>query len=98
MIRVLAVLIATVLGLTILRSILGAIGRLVSSFIRPKNQYSQPMPPTPGSEQEPAAQLLRRCSQCGTYSPDSTARKSGGAGETIYFCSADCQSKASVKA
>ncbi len=97
MIRVLVVLIATVLGLTILRSVLGAIGRLVSSFIRPQNQ-AQPMPPNPASEQEPAAQLLRRCSQCGTYSPDSTARKIGVAGDIIYFCSADCQSKASVKA
>ena len=96
MVRIVAMLIAVVLGLTILRSILSAIGRLISSFVRP--QTAQQPPQHPGAGQEPAAQLLRRCALCGTYTPDSTAKRANGADEVIYFCSTECQSKAAVKA
>ena len=97
MIRIVLVMLAMVLGLTILRVILSSIVRLIRSFINPKSNQ-QPMPRQPSGEPgEPAAQLLRRCAHCGTFTPESAAKRGSGSGE-VYFCSAECQGKAAVKA
>jgi hypothetical protein len=77
--RAVAILIAVALGLSLVRSFLGAIVRW---FTGPDK--------SPGSQSAEVRSggLLRKCPVCGTYVPESRGIKGG----TAWYCSEQCRS------
>lgn len=79
--RVFLYLIVGVIVLTLLRSVLGAIGKAFES---------SPSTPAPRGQ---SAQSLKKDPVCGTFVAEATAVQKTKAGETYYFCSAECRDK-----
>ncbi len=97
MFRIIFGLIAALLMLSVLKSVVTSVSSILSAVFSPSN--SKPSGPImPGQGQTPIAQVLRRCSSCGTFTPESTARKVGKGVSEIYFCSQECQTKGVAKA
>jgi YHS domain-containing protein len=83
--RAIAYLIASILLLTVLRAVMGAITRLFASF------GSAP-PPRQGPG-VPNAESLQKDPVCGAYVAPSAAVQKTSGGKTYYFCSAACRDK-----
>ena len=85
--RVLLYLIVGVIVLTLLRSVLDAVGKAFAGG-------SAASPPTgPAGSRGQAAQSLKKDPVCGTFVSAATAIQKTKGGETYYFCSADCRDK-----
>jgi hypothetical protein len=82
--RVLLYLIVGVIVLTLLRSVLDAVGKAFAGG-------SAAAPPAERGGQ--AAQSLKKDPVCGTFVSAATAIRKTKGGETYYFCSADCRDK-----
>lgn len=96
MFRLISILIAAIAMITLLRTVIGSAAKLMGFLFTASNQkQASQVPPRPG---EPLAQILRRCTQCGTFKPDSTAIRVGNADNPIYFCSSECLKKNAAKA
>ncbi|MCU1336268.1 MAG: hypothetical protein JWO19_1849 [Bryobacterales bacterium] len=83
--RVLLYLVVGVIVLTLLRSVLEAVGKAFAGG-----------PSTPASPAEPrghASQSLKKDPVCGTFVSAATAMQKTKGGETYYFCSATCRDK-----
>ena len=97
MFRVLFGLIAAIFMISALRAVIGSVARLFTSTVfsqsTPSNGPTM-RPPTA----EPASQVLRRCAQCGTFTPESTTKRVGKSEAPVYFCSAECLQKSAAKA
>ena len=97
MFRIIFGLIAALLMLSALRAVITSFSSILSAVFSPSSSRpSGPIMPRQG--QTPVAQVLRRCASCGTFSPESTARKVGKSGAEVYFCSQECQAKGVAKA
>lgn len=84
--RVILYLILGVIVLTLLRSVLEAIGGVFSG--------GSPAPArSPGVPQAPAPQSLKKDPVCGTFVAASTDMQKTRGGETYYFCSAACRDR-----
>lgn len=96
MFRIIFGLIAALLMLSALKAVITSFSSILSAVFSPSSSPSGPS--MPGERQTPIAQVLRRCASCGTFTPESVARKAGRTGSEIYFCSNECQVKGVAKA
>ncbi len=80
--RFLFYLIVGVIVLTLLRSVLEAVGRAFAGG-----------PSEPQRRPVPGAQSLKKDPVCGTFVSEATAIQKTKGGETYYFCSAACRDK-----
>ena len=87
--RLLLYLIVGVIVLTLLRSVMEAIGKAFSGPAQPQPYSGDPR--GPGSPASP--QALKKDPVCGTFVSAATAMQKTKGGETYYFCSAECRDK-----
>jgi len=85
--RLILYVIVGVVMLTLLRSVLEAIGKAFSGA------SSSPSPPSAGGPHGQAPQSLKKDPVCGTFVSTATAMQKTKGGETYYFCSAECRDK-----
>jgi YHS domain-containing protein len=89
MLRALAYLIASVLVISVVRSIIGIVLKGFSDLFRPSaSTPSGPRPPSVETGGE-----LKKDPVCGTFISTTTALQKRVAGETYYFCSTECRDK-----
>ena len=86
--RLILYVIVGVVLLTLLRSVLEAIGKAFSGSTSPS-----PSGPATGGPRGQAPQSLKKDPVCGTFVSTSTALQKTKGGETYYFCSAECRDK-----
>ena len=86
MLRAIAYLIASVLVISVVRSILGIVLKGFADLFHPT--APQKGPPT-----VPAGGELKKDPVCGTFISTATAIQKRLGGETYYFCSAECRDK-----
>jgi YHS domain-containing protein len=88
MLRALAYLIASVLVISLLRSIIGIVLKGFSDLF-------QPAPPKEGAgvSNLPVGGELKKDPVCGTFISTATAIQKRAGGEVYYFCSAECRDK-----
>jgi hypothetical protein len=85
--RLILYLIVGVIILTLLRSVVEAIGKAFAGG------PASPAPPSPGAPRGQASQSLKKDPVCGTFVSAATALQKTKGGETYYFCSAECRDK-----
>jgi hypothetical protein len=85
--RLILYVIVGVVILTLLRSVLEAIGKAFSGA------SSSPSSPSAGGPRGQAPQSLKKDPVCGTFVSTATAMQKTKGGETYYFCSAECRDK-----
>ena len=87
--RLILYVVVGVVILTLLRSVLEAIGKAFSSGASPS-----PAAPSAGVPRGQAApQSLKKDPVCGTFISTQTAFQKSVRGETYYFCSTECRDK-----
>ena len=87
--RVLLYLVVGLIVLSLLRSVMEAIGR---AFSGPSDTSAGSR--GAGAEQRgQVSQALKKDPVCGTFVSAATAMQKSKGGETYYFCSADCRDK-----
>jgi YHS domain-containing protein len=86
MLRALAYLIASVLVISVVRSIIGIVLKGFSDLFHPAS------PPQKGAS-VPVGGELKKDPVCGTFISTSTAIQKRLGGEIYYFCSAECRDK-----
>jgi YHS domain-containing protein len=88
MIRAILYLIATVLIISVLRSVIGVVLKGFSDLFRPSEPSGQARPPN-----VPTGGELKKDPVCGTFISAQTSIQKKSGGETYYFCSAECRDK-----
>ena len=91
MFRFIAILLVSILLITLLKSIIGAIMRGFSDLLQGGSGSQQAAGPS-----RPAVPMggeLKRDPVCGTYVGESTSVKKTVRGEVIHFCSVECRDK-----
>jgi YHS domain-containing protein len=86
--RVLLYLVVGVIILSLLRSVVEAIGKAFSS-----GPNTTAASRGPGENRGQAPQALKKDPVCGTFVSAATAMQKSKGGETFYFCSAECRDK-----
>jgi hypothetical protein len=86
--RLILYVIVGVVILTLLRSVLDAVGKAFSSAGSPPAGT-----PSAGAPPGQAPQSLKKDPVCGTFVSTATAIHKNKGGETYYFCSAECRDK-----
>jgi YHS domain-containing protein len=89
MIRALAYLIASVLVITIVRSIIGIVLKGFADLFHPQASG----PANPRARIVPAGGELKKDPVCGTFISTGIAIQKRVGGETYYFCSPECRDK-----
>jgi Cu+-exporting ATPase len=84
--RLILYVIVGVVILTLLRSVLDAVGKAFSSA-------TSSSPASAAEPRAPAPQSLKKDPVCGTFVSAATALQKTKGGETYYFCSAECRDK-----
>ena len=87
MFRVIFELLLVVMLITVLRSVLGIIGKALSGSANRNRPAQRP------SEQVPLSGELKKDPACGTYISAATSIKESVGGQTFYFCSKQCRDK-----
>jgi YHS domain-containing protein len=87
MLRAVAYLIASVLVISVVRSILAIVLKGFAVLFHPA------APPRKGPPMVPAGGELKKDPVCGTFISTATAMQKRLGGETYYFCSAECRNK-----
>lgn len=88
MFRLLFFVVVGVIILTLLRSVLEAIGKAFSAATS-----SSPSSPSAGGPRGQTPQSLKKDPVCGTFVSVATAIQKSEGGETYYFCSPECRDK-----
>lgn len=89
MLRALAYLIASVLVISVVRSIISIVLKGFADLFRPRGPSpAGPRPPTVEAGGE-----LKKDPVCGTFISTTTALQIRVGGETYYFCSTECRDK-----
>jgi YHS domain-containing protein len=89
MVRALAYLIATVLAISVVRSIIGIVLKGFADLFHP----AAPQQKGPRVPVVPAGGELKKDPVCGTFISTATAMHKRVGGETYYFCSTECRDK-----
>jgi YHS domain-containing protein len=89
MVRVVLYLFLAILLITLLRSVLGVVGKGVSALFGPE----PPGPETPSGEEPRLAGELKRDPVCGVYISAASSIKRTVHGEVVHFCSPECSEK-----
>ena len=82
--RVILYVVIGVIVLTLLRSVLEAVGKMFST---------ETASPTRAEPRGHVSQSLKKDPVCGTFVAEATAVQKTKGGETYYFCSAACRDK-----
>jgi uncharacterized protein len=85
MIRVVLYLVVAVLVISMLRGVIGIIGKLFEQFVNPPRSARRPSVPAGGE--------LKKDPVCGTFISPETAIQMRARGEVFYFCSAECRDR-----
>lgn len=94
MFRALVYAFLAIIVLTAIRMMAGVITKGLSEMLNSSSEQNAETRGSPRQEPpSPAGGELKRDPVCGTYVPASTAFKKHVGGETIHFCSAECQNK-----
>jgi hypothetical protein len=92
--RVILYLIVGVVILSLLRSVLEAVGKaFAGGSSSSSSSASAGEAPRGQSSPSAKAQSLKKDPVCGTFVSAATAMQKTKGGETYYFCSADCRDK-----
>ncbi len=86
MLRFVAILLVSVLLITVVKSIVGVVMRGFADMMRSQT----PAPAARRETEVPAAGELKKDPVCGTYVSSATALKKTTGTQTVYFCSRDC--------
>ena len=86
--RLIFYVVVGVIILTLLRSVLEAVGKFFSA-----GPSASPNPPSAGGPRGQEPQSLKKDPVCGTFVSAATAMQKSKGGETYYFCSAACRDK-----
>jgi YHS domain-containing protein len=89
MLRAVAYLIASVLVITVVRSIIGIVLKGFADLFHPAESSQK----TPGRPSVPAGGELKKDPVCGTFISTASAIQKRIGGETVYFCSTECRDK-----
>jgi YHS domain-containing protein len=91
MLRFVVILLASLLLITVLRSILGVIMRGVADLLKgePDKQAAAPQ----RRPEVPVGGELKKDPVCGTFVSTATSLKKTTGGQTVYFCSPECRDK-----
>jgi YHS domain-containing protein len=89
MIRALAYLIASVLVISVVRSIIGIVMKGFADLFHPPSSS----PSGPRAPSMPAGGELKKDPVCGTFISTATAIQKRVGGEVYYFCSPECRDK-----
>jgi len=89
MFRAIAYLIASILVLTLVRAVVGAIGRLFSGLTSPPAAS----PSTGKRPDAPVVESLQKDPVCGAFVAPSAAVQKTSGGKIYYFCSAACRDR-----
>lgn len=89
MLRAVAYLIASVLVISVVRSIIGIVVKGFSDLFHP----TTPPPAGPRTAAAPAGGELKKDPVCGTFISTATAIQKRVGNETYYFCSNECRDK-----
>lgn len=89
MVRALAYLLASILVISVVRSIIGIVLKGFADLFHP------PASPQAGPRRSsvPAGGELKKDPVCGTFISTSTGIQKRAGGETYYFCSNECRDK-----
>jgi hypothetical protein len=85
--RLILYVVVGVIILTLLRSVLEAVGKAFSSGA------AAPATPSAGGSRGQEPQSLKKDPVCGTFVSTATSLQKTKGGETYYFCSAECRDK-----
>ncbi|MEP7354406.1 MAG: YHS domain-containing protein [Acidobacteriota bacterium] len=92
MFRLIGLMIAAVIAISVLRGLIGAIGQIFGNFtVGPKKPNYPPPGPRPSETGQPEA--LKKDPVCGTFVAPSTALHKRKDGQIYYFCSPECRDK-----
>lgn len=86
MLRAVAYLIASVLVISVVRSIIGIVLKGFADLFKPAESPAK-------KPSVPAGGELKKDPVCGTFISTATSLQKRIGGETYYFCSADCRDK-----
>jgi YHS domain-containing protein len=89
MLRAVAYLIASVLVISVVRSIIGIVVKGFTDLFHP----TTPPQGGPRAPATPAGRELKKDPVCGTFISTGTAIQKRVGGETYYFCSNECREK-----
>jgi YHS domain-containing protein len=92
MLRAVAYLIASVLVISVVRSIIGIVLKGFSDLFHPP-ESGPGTPHTSGTQSVPMVGELKKDPVCGTFVSTGTAIQKRVGGEIYYFCSAECRDK-----
>lgn len=93
MFRAIAYLIASVLVISVLRSIIGVIVKGFADLFQSGQSQSAPPPNGPRASNIPIGGELKKDPVCGTFISTASAIHKRVGGETYYFCSTECRDK-----
>jgi hypothetical protein len=85
MIRAILFLLILIVGVTLLRAVIGLIARAMSQALEPENQTAGPSRAAGGA--------LKRDPVCGTYIAESVSVKKTVGNEVLHFCSPACRDR-----
>jgi YHS domain-containing protein len=94
MFRLIVILLAGILLITVLRAIIGIIMRGFTEMV--KSDGDTAAAPRGKPPDVPVAGELKRDPVCGTFVSMATSLKKTAEGQTVYFCSAECRDKYQV--
>jgi YHS domain-containing protein len=89
MFRAILYLIGFMLIMSVIRSVLGIIGKAFSGLSDPSSPQAGPRP----SPAPPSGGELKKDPVCGTFISTATAFQKFSNGQTYYFCSTECRDK-----
>jgi YHS domain-containing protein len=87
MVRAVLYILLAIIVITLLRSIIGVVGKAVAALFEPNPNAG------PGDAEPRNAGELKRDPVCGTYVSTATSVKKTIDGRVVHFCSPGCSSK-----
>jgi len=92
LVRAVLYLLASIFLITLIRAIIGVVLKGFGELFSPK-PASPPARPSVTSESGAEFQALKKDPVCGTFVVSSTPHRKSLAGNSYYFCSAECRDK-----
>ncbi len=93
MFRAIAYLIASVLVISVVRSIIGVLLKAFADLFQTGQSQNAPPRSGPRASNVPSGGELKKDPVCGTFISTATAIQKRVGGEVYYFCSAECRDK-----
>ena len=92
MFRAIVYLIGFMLIMSVVRSVLGIVGKAFSGLSNPSSPQAGATGARPSSG-PPSGGELKKDPVCGTFISTATAFQKSSQGQTFYFCSTECRDK-----